>query len=637
MARIGKLNIEIGASNNTRKGLLLASRDISRWAKDTRKATAHLGGVAFKGVAAGVASVTAAATAAGGAIGYLTMKSIDAVGDANDFAKSIGASYTELRKLQKAAQLSGVDLATTNVALMKMSDVLGSAFGGNKAAIESFDKIGVSVDGLKRMRPEQQFLAIGEAINRIKDPSEKIAAARDIFGRSGGSLISFFQTARADINEAGIALDRFGVSLAQVDVEKIDAAGDAFGEWKFIVEGIGNQLAKQFAPLILDASDRLVKMIDDAGGVGKAVEVAFDYGVDATGSLLDAVESLEVGWMKLGRTITGVGVILKDISSVATMPFTDIYNAAKGDETENRLKAFPEHRREQARKMIEARGGFESEDIDVRKGLIDENADYQKRIAEIENRKATRGSLGDRFVAWEQQAQMKGAVDAAGKLANVSEERLDAEEKITKELKAQKGIAEGGQGKFALMAFNGAGSRPTGGGKGKQEIDHGGTEARRGGESAGAMAVAASSEAEIPFMPAVESQPLSDAMAGPKASGAPAGSYAAWKEQHPSFGTGALTGDAPSYQDWKAGREAARAAAAPGYASKIPGEGNGYESKTPGMRRGYMDKMGAGMEAAVGGDPIAKNLGKTEAQQDKMIALLEKLVGNTKSITVGLA
>lgn len=608
MARIGQLNIEIAASNRTRKGLLLASRDISKWAKETRKATASLGGIAFKGISAGLASVTAGAGTAATAIGYLTMKSVDAVGDANDFAKSIGASYTELRKLQKAASLSGVDLATTNVALMKMSDVLGSAFGGNKAAIESFENIGLSVDALKRMRPEQQFVAIGEAINKISDPSQKIAAARDIFGRSGGSLISFFQNTRADIAEAGIALDRFGIALSQVDVEKIDAAGDAFGEWKFIVEGVGNQLAKQFAPLILDASDRLVQMIDDAGGVGKAVEKAFDYGVSAVGKFLDRVEDLEVGWLKATKAVNDFYLTL--YAHDENDPLEKKRTKAM---TDRRLQGIPEHRRAQAAALLEKQGGFASESPHVAAAAEQKRleAEYTKRMAEIENRKQTRGTLGARFVAWEQQAQMRGAADAAGKLANVSEERLDTEEKITKELKAQKGIAEGGQGKFALMAFNGAGSRAAGSKTPTTPPQAGGT--------AGGMAAAASSEAEIPSMPALESKPLSAVMAGPKA-----GSYAAWKAGRPR------DPDLPKYMD--------KIPDGPSnYFNKIPDGTNKYESKTPGMRRGYMDKLSPGMEAAMGGDPIAKNMGKAEAKQDKMIALLERIAGNTKSPTMGLA
>ncbi len=611
MARIGQLNIEIAASNRTRKGLLLASRDISKWAKETRKATASLGGIAFKGISAGLASVPAGAGAAATAIGYLTMKSVDAVGDANDFAKSIGASYTELRKLQKAASLSGVDLATTNVALMKMSDVLGSAFGGNAAAIESFERIGVSVDALKRMKPEQQFVAIGEAINRIKDPSEKIAAARDIFGRSGGSLISFFQNTRADIAEAGIALDRFGIALSQVDVEKIDAAGDAFGEWKFIVEGVGNQLAKQFAPLILDASDRLVQMIDDAGGVGKAVEKAFDYGVSAVGKFLDRVEDLEVGWLKATKAVNDFYLTL--YAHDENDPLEKKRTKAM---TDRRLQGIPEHRREQAAALLEKQGGFVSESPHVaaanEKKRLD--AEYESRIAEINNRRATKGTLGDRFIAWEQQAQMRSTSDAASKLTQASEDRLDAEEKITKEMKAQKGIAEGGQGKFALMAFNGAGSRPTGS-KAKEQI----AAAAVPEASAGAMAAAASSEVEAPFIPAVAYQPLSNAMAGPKP-----GSYAAWKAGR------TRDPDLPKYMD--------KIPDGPSnYFNKIPDGTNKYESKTPAMRRGYMDKMSPGMEAAMGGDPVAKAMGKDEAKQDKMIALLEKIAGNTKSPTLGLA
>lgn len=507
MAKIGRLNVEVGATNKTKSGLFLASRDISRWAKQTRKATLGVAGLAFKGVMAGFAGIAASGAAAGTALGYLANKSIEAIGDANDFSKSIGISYNGLRELQKGAELSGVDLATTNVALMKMSDTLGSAFGGNQAAIDSVRNIGLSVKDLQRMNPEQQFLAIAEAVDRIKDPSQKIAAARDIFGRSGGALISFFKNARGDINEASKAIKTFGIGLDQIDVEKIDTAGDAMGEWKFIVEGLGNQLARKFAPLITDVSERFVKAIDDAGGMGKAVDTAFTFGVGAVGDMLDKVEDLELSWMKATKAVNDFYLNLYKHD-----PNDKITKDRNNNMTERRLQGIPEHRREQARKLLEKQGGFANEDPNSAawNEQIKLQEEFDKRSAEIAARKEKRGTLGARFIAWEQQAQMKGTADAGEKLGDAAKDRLATEEDVTKELKAQKGIQDAGQGSLSLIALNGIPLGPNGKGK---------------GAATAAKAKAASSEGEAkgPVAPGVAYTP-SSAIAPYAAAPAPAAS-----------------------------------------------------------------------------------------------------------------
>ena len=69
MTRIGRLNVEVGATNKTKGGLLLASKDISKWAKQTRKATFDVGAMAIKSIATSGTAAAASLGAAGAAMG----------------------------------------------------------------------------------------------------------------------------------------------------------------------------------------------------------------------------------------------------------------------------------------------------------------------------------------------------------------------------------------------------------------------------------------------------------------------------------------------------------------------------------------------------------------------------------------
>ncbi len=610
MARIGRLNVEVGATNKTKGGLLLASKDISRWAKQTRKATMDVGSMAMKSFAKSGAAAAASLGAAGAAMGYFVAKTIDAVGDANDFAKSVGSSYTELRTLQKAASMAGVDLETTNGAMMKMSDVLGSAFGGNKAAIDSFKNIGVSVDSLRRMRPEQQFVAIAEAINRISDPAKKVAAARDIFGKSGGGLISFFKNAKGDIADAAKALDLYGVSLKQIDVEKIDAAGDAMGEFKFIMEGAGNQLAKNFSPLITAASEDLVDMIKTLGGVGPAVDAAFDGAIDKLTGMANTVDRLSASYEKFaGRINAGVGWVADKAADFQDA--TGISAALRANTTEQRINhgINPKHQAE-ARRLLQERGGFQQEGITARRVSNEMNIESRKHMSKAndsEKRIASGNGYGDQFKAWEQNAQMKGTADAAAALGDASEKRLDAEEKITKELKAQKGIQEAGQGALALTALGGL---PVG------------TKAK-GKAVTGAVAKAGSSEGEA-FMPAREAKTFPGRAPGvfTTAAGVAAGKAKAG----PGFGTkeffdnvlGFPSGADPNAEPkWKSKIPSGD----PKWMSKIPSGEPNWKSKIPSGNPNWMNKTVAGSSigrADGGGSDMSETNGLLREVRDAL-------------------
>jgi hypothetical protein len=271
MAKIVKLNVMISASSKgMTAGISSAKKKLSGLSKAALSMKDKMGG-AFTSIASiatkAFLALGAAVTAAGGALVYLAKQSIDAVGDTNDFAKSLGLTYNQLKAFQFAAGQAGVDAGKLDAAFAKMADTLGTAFGGNAAAVKAFEGIGLSIADLQKMSPAQQFEAIANAINKIQDPSVKMAAARDIFGKSGGTLISLFENAGQAIADAGNALDTFGVKLNQLDVQKVDEAGDKMGLIKVAFEGIGNQLALLASPIITKLIDDTTKWLESLGGV----------------------------------------------------------------------------------------------------------------------------------------------------------------------------------------------------------------------------------------------------------------------------------------------------------------------------------------------------------------------------------
>lgn len=48
--------------------------------------------------------------------------------------------------------------------------------------------MGLSVDELQRMNPEQQFNAVAKALEKVSDPTIRAGLAMQVFGKSGLQL-----------------------------------------------------------------------------------------------------------------------------------------------------------------------------------------------------------------------------------------------------------------------------------------------------------------------------------------------------------------------------------------------------------------------------------------------------------------
>jgi len=415
MANITKLNVMLTASTKgLSAGISKAQGMLKGLSKDAQRMRANFN-TAFNKIGTGASrafmGLSTAAAAAGASIAYLTKNSIDAVGDTNDFAKSLGLTYNELRKIQFAAGQAGVDSEALNASFAKMSDTLGSAMGGNASAIKAFENIGLSVEKLQRMSPGQQFEAIANAINKIQDPSQKMAAARDIFGKSGGALISLFEGAGAAIREAGMTLDIFGISLSQLDVTKIDNAGDAMGEMSLLLEGIGNQLAAEVAPYISQIADDTLAWLESMGGVGTAMDTLVGGALDKLDSLLNKINEVKTGYNNIAKYITG-GVGWVADKGADYEDNAEVSKRLRKEQEAKRLEGIPAHRREQAKKLLDERGGFQQEGITARRIANEMNISSRQYGAEAEA-SSQQSQYGDSFRQWRAKADVN-ANTAAG-------------------------------------------------------------------------------------------------------------------------------------------------------------------------------------------------------------------------------
>ena len=235
------------------------------------KFKAAAGPAVLGGVAAGFAA--AAAAAAGLAVGI--KGALDLAGALSDLSSRTGVAAGELRVLQEAFARNGLSADKVGPSINKMQRAVVEAGDGTGPAAEAFKMLGISVDGLRGMDASSQFAAIGQAINSIPDPAGRAAAAMQIFGKSGGEMLTLFANSGAMAEAARSVGDQADILTRNANL--FDQASDILGsvatKMQGFFVGVADTLVPALMPL-LEAADGI-----DLSGLGQDLGNAIAFGL----------------------------------------------------------------------------------------------------------------------------------------------------------------------------------------------------------------------------------------------------------------------------------------------------------------------------------------------------------------------
>jgi hypothetical protein len=241
--RAGKAYVEVGANNaGLLKGLQAAQERVQAFGK---------GVAAVGGTLAGLgASISAPLLGAA--------KSFADAGSAlNDASARTGVSVEALSTLSFAANQTGTDLETVEGAIRKMQKALVAGSEENLQAAGTFASLGLSVESLMRLSPDQQFERMAKAIAAIPDPTAKAGAAMQVFGKSGTAIIPLIDDMQALSKQAR----ELGLVMSAEDAAAADALGDAMDTVGASLKRAANVVGAALAPVLTEVADTLARVI----------------------------------------------------------------------------------------------------------------------------------------------------------------------------------------------------------------------------------------------------------------------------------------------------------------------------------------------------------------------------------------
>jgi DNA-binding Lrp family transcriptional regulator len=226
-------------------------------------------------------------------------QAIDALGK---LSKQTQISVEALQTYGAIAEEAGVGSEEFARSLRRLTVELGKADVDKDNA---FKKIGLDVKALKELKPEDIFLEVADALANISNDAERAAAANEVFGKGGITLLPLINGGADALKRAADEAGRIGGVLTQDQVSQVEALNDRFTQVGRAIQGIINQVTAALAPALEGIAQQLLDVFNRFGGanIGKFIADSILRFADG---FISAIQSLVELVQRIGKGITEI-------------------------------------------------------------------------------------------------------------------------------------------------------------------------------------------------------------------------------------------------------------------------------------------------------------------------------------------
>lgn len=186
-----------GFSATMRKAGVLAKTTGGAIGRHIGSATKAMGNLALSAGKATVA-ITAVGAAVGGAALIRGLKSAADLGGAmSDLAARTGIAAGDLAVMGRAFEDNGVSADKIGGIINKLQKTITDFGTGSATATKPFERLGISFEEISKLNPAEQFQLIQSKVAALKSPTDRAAVAMQLFGKSGGELLTLFADGQA--------------------------------------------------------------------------------------------------------------------------------------------------------------------------------------------------------------------------------------------------------------------------------------------------------------------------------------------------------------------------------------------------------------------------------------------------------
>lgn len=196
-------------------------------------------------------AVAASALTAGAGLTAMVKKSANVADGIQKMSQRIGASTEFLSQMRLGADLTGVKFNTLTTGLQRMTRRLAEAAATGKGeAVPALKALGVSIESIRNLAPEQQFKVLADAMEGIESQGEKVRIAMKLFDTEGVALLQTMQGGAAAIEGYQKKADSLGLTLSQNAANAAAEFNDQLTIFQYRLQGLTESISQALTPVL---------------------------------------------------------------------------------------------------------------------------------------------------------------------------------------------------------------------------------------------------------------------------------------------------------------------------------------------------------------------------------------------------
>jgi len=298
---IGRLTVDLRlVSQKFEAGLKRATGNLTKFRATAQSATRSMTGMQAQ--IAGIVGV-----AGFGALINNSLKTVDSLAKVSD---RLGIATQSLAGLRFAAEQTGASSEALDMGLQRMVRRIGQvAATGKGEAAPALERLGIAIEDIKNLSPEQQFALISEKMKGVANQGERVFITQKLFDSEGVKLLNTLNLGQQGLSAMISEAEKLGIAVNRIEAAKIEAANDAINRAQQAVQGVGNSLAIELAPIIKVVADQFVAASSAGEGFGNKIKGVIERSAGFIGVFADGIHGIQVILKAAEVGVRGFGAV----------------------------------------------------------------------------------------------------------------------------------------------------------------------------------------------------------------------------------------------------------------------------------------------------------------------------------------
>lgn len=207
-------------------------------------------------------------------------------------ADALGISTEAAQGFGFAAAKAGIQSDALNLAVQRMTRRIGEAAKGGGEAKKEIAALGFDIDALVRMRPEEQFLKVADALEGVRGKSERLASAFKFFDSEGARpVLALMERFPGTLRDQIARAEELGGVMSRELIDKSLAYKASQVELQTAISGVREEIANQFLPVATDAAMLMANWLasnrEAIAQTGESLAREFSRGLKTIQSFMD--------------------------------------------------------------------------------------------------------------------------------------------------------------------------------------------------------------------------------------------------------------------------------------------------------------------------------------------------------------